>query len=65
MSTDDIIRAWKGDGDGDSPEDPKVPANPAGGQELTDEDLAKIAGGQEITDIRIEVVDTNGEVHTI
>ncbi|HYL44328.1 MAG TPA: mersacidin/lichenicidin family type 2 lantibiotic [Ktedonobacteraceae bacterium] len=65
MSTDDIIRAWKGDGDGDSAEDLKVPANPAGGQELTDEDLAKIAGGLEITDVPIEVVDTNGEVHSI
>ncbi|MFL5665748.1 MAG: mersacidin/lichenicidin family type 2 lantibiotic [Ktedonobacteraceae bacterium] len=63
MSTDDIIRAWKGDED--SPKDPKAPSNPAGEQELTDEDLAKIAGGQEITDIRIEVVDTNGEVHPI
>jgi mersacidin/lichenicidin family type 2 lantibiotic len=65
MSIDDIIRAWKSDGDGDGQEDPKVPANPAGGQELTDEDLAKIAGGLEITDVPIEVVDTNGEVHNI
>lgn len=46
MSSEAIIRAWKGDED-DQDQDPKdaqIPANPAG-EELTDSDLENISGG--------------------
>jgi mersacidin/lichenicidin family type 2 lantibiotic len=46
MSSEDIIRAWKGDEDeqDQDPKDAQIPANPAG-EELTDSDLEKISGG--------------------
>ena len=48
MNTDDIIRAWKAEDDDDHKQHgqiPVVPANPAGEQELSDEDLESIEGG--------------------
>ena len=45
MNTDDIIRAWKAEDDDQQGKKPVVPANPAGEQELSDEDLESIEGG--------------------
>ena len=44
MSVEDIIRSWKASDDNDDDSE-KAPENPAGEQELSDEELAKAAGG--------------------
>lgn len=44
MSIDKIISAWKADED--EQEEEKAPENPAG-QELSEEELEKVAGGME------------------
>ena len=41
MSTEEIIRAWKAEGE----QDENAPANPAGEQELSDEELENVEGG--------------------
>ena len=45
MKTDDIIRAWKAEDDEQHGQTSVAPANPAGEQELSDEDLESIEGG--------------------
>jgi mersacidin/lichenicidin family type 2 lantibiotic len=46
MSVEDIIQAWKADDDDDKDDDDsKAPENPAGEEELTDEELKEAAGG--------------------
>ena len=48
MSVEDIIRAWKADDDDDKDDKDdkgKAPENPAGEEELTDEELKEAAGG--------------------
>ncbi|HZO75819.1 MAG TPA: mersacidin/lichenicidin family type 2 lantibiotic [Ktedonobacteraceae bacterium] len=42
MTTDQIINSWKNE-DEDQPKD--TPENPAGAQELSDEDLEQVEGG--------------------
>ncbi|HZO75818.1 MAG TPA: mersacidin/lichenicidin family type 2 lantibiotic [Ktedonobacteraceae bacterium] len=42
MTTDQIINSWKNE-DEDQPEN--TPENPAGAQELSDEDLEQVEGG--------------------
>jgi mersacidin/lichenicidin family type 2 lantibiotic len=52
MGAEDIISAWKSDEDdeGDKKGE-KAPPNPAGGLELTDEELEQAAGGVETCSI--------------
>ncbi|MFL5625715.1 MAG: mersacidin/lichenicidin family type 2 lantibiotic [Ktedonobacteraceae bacterium] len=46
MSIDEIISAWKADDDDEKDEkDEQAPANPAGEQELSDEELEQASGG--------------------
>jgi len=45
MKADDIIRAWKAENDEQKGQASVNPANPAGEQELSDEDLESIEGG--------------------
>jgi mersacidin/lichenicidin family type 2 lantibiotic len=44
MSTDEIIRAWKAEDDEDEKGE-GAPENPAGEQDLSDEELEEVAGG--------------------